>query len=124
VSAIEESGILPPLSCYTLPVPVTPLPRSIKEEAMRAGSEFLQQQCQRHERFLALALVVSYVTLAWLRNQATGTYNVREWGTFDGVKVLEFAPLGRPRSVKLALGRFVCHYLASVRLTRYKLEST
>jgi hypothetical protein len=45
---------------------------------MRAGSEFLQQQCQQHERFLALAFAVSYGTLAWLRNQATGMYNVRE----------------------------------------------
>jgi hypothetical protein len=93
-SAIEESGILPPLSYYKLTVPVTPLPRSLNEEAMRAGSEFLQLQSQRHERFLALAFVESYGTLDWLRNQAAGTYNVRELGAFDGVKVLEFAPCG------------------------------
>ena len=93
-SAIEESGILPPLSYYKLTVPVTPLPRSLNEEAMRAGSEFLQQQSQRHERFLALAFVESYGTLDWLRKQAAGTYNVRELGAFDGVKILEFAPRG------------------------------
>jgi hypothetical protein len=91
-AAIEESGILPPLIYYRLTVPVTPLPRSLNEEAMRAGSEFLQQQSQRHQRFLALAFVESYGTLEWLRRQATGTYNVRELGAFDGVKVLEFAP--------------------------------
>jgi Dolichyl-phosphate-mannose-protein mannosyltransferase len=95
-SAIEESGILPPLSYYKLTVPVTPLPRSLNEEAMRAGSEFLQQQSQRHERFLALAFVESYGTLDWLRNQAAGTYNVRQLGIFDGVKIFEFAPRGGP----------------------------
>jgi Dolichyl-phosphate-mannose-protein mannosyltransferase len=96
-SAIEESGILPPLSYYKLTVPVTPLPRSLNEEAVRAGSAFLRQQSQRHERFLALAFVESYGTLDWLRNQAAETYNVRQLGTFDGIKVLEFAPRdGRP----------------------------
>ena len=93
-SAIEESGILPPLIYYKLTVPVTPLPRSLNPEAMRAGSEFLQQQSQRHERFLALAFVESYGTLDWLRNQAAGTYDVTQLGVFDGVKVLEFVPRG------------------------------
>jgi len=93
-SAIEESGILPPLIYYRLTVPVTPLPRSLNPEAMRAGSEFLQQQSQRHERFLALAFVESYGTLEWLRSQATGTYDVTQLGVFDGVKVLEFVPRG------------------------------
>ena len=92
--AIEESGILPPLIYYRLTVPVTPLPRSLNPEAMRAGSEFLQQQSQRHERFLALAFVESYGTLDWLRNQAAGTYDVTQLGVFDGVKVLEFVPRG------------------------------
>ena len=93
-SAILESGILPPLSYYRLSVPVTPLPRALNDEAMRDGSRFLQQAAQRHQRFLALAFVKSYETLDWLRNQAGGTYNVRELGAFDGVKVLEFAPRG------------------------------
>jgi len=93
-AAIEESGILPPLIYYRLTVPVTPLPRSLNEEAMRAGSEFLQQQSQRHERFLALAFVESYGTLEWLRSQATGTYDVTQLVVFDGVKVLEFVPRG------------------------------
>jgi hypothetical protein len=92
--AIMESGILPPLSYYQLGVPVTPLPRALNDEAMRDGSKFLRQQSQRHGRFLALAFVESYPTLDWLRNQAGGTYNVRELGAFDGVKVLEFAPRG------------------------------
>jgi hypothetical protein len=92
--AIMESGILPPLSYYQLGVPVTPLPRALNDEAMRDGSKFLQQQSQRHGRFLALAFVESYPTLDWLRNQAGGNYNLRELGAFDGVKVLKFAPRG------------------------------
>jgi len=93
-SAIEESGILPPLIYYRLTVPVAPLPRSLNPEAMRAGLEFLQQQSQRHERFLALAFVESYGTLDWLRNQAAATYDVTQLGVFDGVKVQEFVPRG------------------------------
>ena len=90
--AIEESGILPPLSYYKVTVPVAPLPRTLNQEAMRAGAEFLQRQTRRHERFLALAFVESYGTLDWLRNQAAGTYEVTQLGVFDGVKVLQFVP--------------------------------
>ena len=91
-SAIEETGILPPLSYYKVSVPVTPLPRGLNEEAIRAGSEFLRQQAQRHQRFLALAFVQSYDTLNWLVKEAAGTDDVRQLGVFDGVKVLEFVP--------------------------------
>ena len=92
--AILQSGILPPLSYYQLSVPVTPLPRALNDETMRDGSRFLQQAAQRRQRFLALGFVQSYETLDWLRNQAGGTFNVRELGAFDGVKVLEFVPRG------------------------------
>jgi hypothetical protein len=89
-AAIEETGILPPLSYYKLTVPVAPLPRSLNEETIRAGSVFLQQQEQR--RFLAMAFIESYGTLDWLTKAAGATHTVRELGAFDGVKVLEFVP--------------------------------
>jgi hypothetical protein len=89
-AAIEETGILPPLSYYKLTVPVAPLPRALNEEAVRAGSVFLQQQAER--RFLAMAFVESYGTLDWLANAAGASHTVRELGVFDGVKVLEFVP--------------------------------
>jgi hypothetical protein len=89
-SAIEESGVLPPLSYYKLTVPVAPLPRALNEEAIRAGSLFLQQQ--EHRRFLAMAFIESYGTLDWLAGAAGATHTVRELGAFDGVKVLEFVP--------------------------------
>jgi hypothetical protein len=89
-AAIEETGILPPLSYYKLTVPVAPLPRSLNEEAIRAGSVFLQQEAQR--RFLAMAFIESYPTLEWLAKAAGASHTVHELGVFDGVKVLEFVP--------------------------------
>jgi Dolichyl-phosphate-mannose-protein mannosyltransferase len=89
-AAIEETGILPPLSYYKLTVPVAPLPRTLNEETIRAGSVFLQQQAQR--RFLAMAFIESYGTLDWLAKAAGASHTVHERGVFDGVKVLEFAP--------------------------------
>jgi hypothetical protein len=89
-AAIEETGILPPLSYYKLTVPVAPLPRALNEEAIRAGSVFLQHQAQR--RFLAMAFVESYGTLDWLAKAGGASHTVRELGVFDGVKVLEFVP--------------------------------
>jgi hypothetical protein len=91
-SAIEESGILPPLSYYRLSVPVTPLPRALNDEAMRDGLRFLQQANARHQRFLAMAFAQSYETLDWLAKKAAATGEVRELGQFDGVRVLEFRP--------------------------------
>ena len=88
--AIGESGILPPLGYYKLTVPVTPLPRALNDEAIRAGSLFLEQEADR--RFLAMAFVESYGTLDWLAKAAAVTHTVRELGVFDGVKVLEFVP--------------------------------
>jgi hypothetical protein len=89
-SAIEDSGILPPLSYYKLSVPVAPLPRTLNEETIRAGSEFLADH--RHKRFLAMAFVESYATLDWIQEKAAATDYVHPLGTFDGVKVLEFVP--------------------------------
>jgi hypothetical protein len=89
-AAIEETGILPPLSYYKLTVPVAPLPRTLNEEAIRAGAVFLQQQAER--RFLAMAFVESYGTLDWLAKAAATNHTVHELGVFDGVKVLEFVP--------------------------------
>ncbi len=94
-AAIEASGILPPLSYYKLTVPVTPLPRALNGETVRAGSAFLHQEELRHERFLAMAFAQSYDTLDWLSRRAAGGYDVRPLGDFDGVRVLEF----RPRTV-------------------------
>jgi hypothetical protein len=89
-SAIEDSGILAPLSYYKLSVPVVPLPRALNDEAVRVGSRFLQQAA--HRRFLALAFWQSAPTLDWLKKNAAATHSVRELGVFDGVTVLEFLP--------------------------------
>jgi hypothetical protein len=93
--AIEESGILPPISYYKISVPVVALPRALNAEAMRVGSQFLQQAAQQHERFLAAAFAESYATLDWLVTQTATTYDVHNLGDFDGVRVLEFVPRTR-----------------------------
>ena len=91
-AAIRESGILPPLSYYPLTVPVTPLPRALNEEAIHDGAQFLQQQAQDHQRFLATAFAQSFETLDWLTKNTAGRFDVRLLGEFDGVRVLEFRP--------------------------------
>jgi hypothetical protein len=94
--AVKDSTIFAPLSYYPLSVPVVGLPRGLNQAAMRAGSEFLQQASEHHQRFLALAHQPSYPTLNWLANRAAGTYQVRALGIFGEVKVLEFVPLSQP----------------------------
>jgi hypothetical protein len=91
-SAIKDSNIFAPLTYYKLNVPVVPLPRALNDEAVRIGSQFLQEAAQRHQRFLALAFEWSYKTLDWIASNASRTYYVRELGVFDGIKVLEFIP--------------------------------
>jgi hypothetical protein len=91
-SAVKDSVIFAPLTYYKLSVPVVPLPRALNGEAVRIGSQFLQDAAQRHERFLAVAFEPSYRTLEWIANNASGAYYVRELGVFDGIKVLEFEP--------------------------------
>jgi predicted 2-oxoglutarate/Fe(II)-dependent dioxygenase YbiX len=98
--AIEESGILPPISYYKITVPVVALPRALNAEARRVGSQFLQQAEQQHERFLAAAFAESYATLNWLTAQASKTYDVHNLGDFDGVRVLEFVPRTRTNALR------------------------
>ena len=91
-AAVKDSAIFAQLSYYQLSVPVVPLPRALNAEAVQAGSRFLQEAANRHERFLALAFEPSYQTLDWLASNAEGTHRVHELGMFDRVKVLEFVP--------------------------------
>jgi uncharacterized membrane protein len=91
--AVKDSAIFAPLSYYPLSVPVVGLPRGLNQAAMRDGSEFLQEAARHNERFLALANDPSYPTLDWLADQTESTYQIRELGIFDLVKVLEFVPV-------------------------------
>jgi mannosyltransferase len=91
-AAAKDSAIFAPLTYYKLSVPVVAFPRSLNDGAMRVGSEFLQNEAQRHERFLALAFEPSYKTLTWIAGNASRTYQVHQLGIFDGIKVLEFIP--------------------------------
>jgi mannosyltransferase len=80
------------LSYYRLSSPVVPLPMALNNDAIRIGSQFLQEATKKHERFLAIAEDRSYETLDWLSQRAAGTYSVRNLGVYDRVEVLEFVP--------------------------------
>ncbi len=88
--ALKDSNLFAPLSYYKLSVPVVGLPRDLNDEAMREANVFLRSAA--HQRFLALAYAPSYDTLDWLTEQTADTHLVREVGTYDDVKVLEFTP--------------------------------
>ena len=92
VDSAKESFFFAPLFYYKLSVPVVPLPRTLNDEAIRAGSRFLEEAARKHERFLAMAYEPSYKTLDWLALSASATHSVRKLGIFDGVEVLEFVP--------------------------------
>ncbi len=88
----KDSALFTPLSYYRLSVPVVGMPRTLNAQAIRIGSDFVQQAAQRRERFLALAYIPSYATLHWLVNIAAQTHEVRVLGQPYGVVVLEFRP--------------------------------
>jgi hypothetical protein len=91
-SAVKDSAIFAPLSYYQVSVPVVALPRALNQEAVRLGSLFLQQEAQRHERFLAAGYFASYATLDWLASHSAATHDVRWLRDFNGIKVVEFVP--------------------------------
>jgi hypothetical protein len=95
-AAIDDSAVLTPILYYKLTVPVVALPRSLNDEAVRVGLNFLERAARHHERFLAMASEYSYPTLEWLSDHALRTNYVHELGVMDGVKILEFVPRAVP----------------------------
>ena len=92
VDSPGQSIFFAQLSYYPLSVPVVPLPRALNSVAMEAGTRFLKQAEEKHERFLALAFYKSYPTLEWLWHSAEGSYSVRKLTVSNGITVLEFDP--------------------------------
>jgi mannosyltransferase len=90
--AVKDSALFAPLSYYKLSGPVVGLPRTLNDEAIRVGSNFLLDAAGRGERFLVLGYIPSYKTLYWLANSASGTHYVHELGESNGVVILEFQP--------------------------------
>lgn len=93
IDSAKSSRLFAPLSYYKLSVPVVPLPMRPNAEAIRVGSQFLDEATRKHERFLAMGDAVSYETLNWLAKQASEAYEVHRLGVFDKeTEVLEFDP--------------------------------
>jgi 4-amino-4-deoxy-L-arabinose transferase-like glycosyltransferase len=95
-AAAKDSAIFAPLSYYQLTVPVVTLPRALNDRAKQAGSQFLKEAAQRHQRFLAVGFMASWETLDWLVDATDDVYSARELGTFNGIRVLEFTPVAPP----------------------------
>ena len=91
---VKNSGLFTPLSYYKVSVPVVAMPRALNNEAVRAGSAFVQEAAQRRERFLALAYIPSYETLDWLTSISSPTHVARKLAELDEIQVLEFDPRG------------------------------
>lgn len=91
-SAVKGSILFAPLSYYTMSVPVVAMPRTLTNDAIRLGSAFLQEQVKQRSRFLTMGFMASYPTLDWLAKNASASYEVRELGSFDEVRILEFTP--------------------------------
>jgi hypothetical protein len=89
----EKSRYFTPLSYYRMSVPIIPLPYALNDETVRAGTRFLKDSEHSRRRFLAMGNVKAYSTLDWLRQITAGSYSVRDIGTFDDIKVLEFDPV-------------------------------
>jgi hypothetical protein len=90
IDSAKENSLFAWLSYYRLTVPVVPLPKSLNEEAIRVGSNFLRDASRKHQRFLAAAHSPSIGTLEWLAHSASAAYTVHKIGDFDGVEVIEF----------------------------------
>jgi hypothetical protein len=95
-AAAKDSALFAPLSYYQLTVPVVPLPRELNDKAKQAGSQFLKEAAQRHQRFLAVGFMASWETLDWLVDATDDVYAARELGMFNGIRVLEFTPVAPP----------------------------
>ena len=90
--SVKDSPLFAPLGYYKLSAPVVPLPRDLNPESIRLGSEFLQEATQKHERFLAVGEAPSQKNLDWLKENASGAFDVRTIGVYEGMSVLEFTP--------------------------------
>ena len=93
---VKDSAFFAQLSYYKLDAPVVGLPRAMNEQAVRIGSDFVQEATKRRQRFLAMGYTYSYDTLHWLISATSATYDVRVLGQPSWVVVLEFTPRPEP----------------------------
>jgi len=93
METVKGSLLFAPLSYYKVSVPVVPLPQLMNDEAVRDGTQFLQEAARKHMRFLVIGdQTVNSKTLDWFAHNAAATHSVDNLGVFDGNEVLEFVP--------------------------------
>jgi hypothetical protein len=89
-SQVKSSHFFSSLSYYPLTSEVVGMPRTLNQKAEQIGNEFLREY--PHRRFLQLGFVYSTDIARWLVERTKGEYRVRDLGSYDGVRVLEFTP--------------------------------
>ncbi len=104
-SELPESNFEPPpsdplnsasyaqFSYYKLSAPIVPLPRSLNDRAKNQIQRFLANARPAHEPFLVMGWDESLPTLNWINQSASEVYSHRLLGVFDGIWVVEYAPL-------------------------------
>jgi hypothetical protein len=92
IESAKTSPLFAPLSYYRLNVPVVPLPRDLNSETKRVGSNFLQQEAYKHQRFFAVEPFGSHKTIEWIEQEASAAYTFKKLEDIDGFEILEFVP--------------------------------
>lgn len=91
-----ENALVSQLSYYPVDAPVTLLPYSLNDEAMRIGRQAVLAAAQRRQRFLAVGSPACYPTLQWLASSSHGEFTAQLMRNFDGVAVVGFQPVTGP----------------------------
>ena len=93
-AAIKDSALFAPLVYYHLSVPVVPLPRALNDEAIRPGSQFLQEAASNVMNVFSPSHSSRPITplIGWQVTPKEGHNRVHELGVFDRIPVLEFIP--------------------------------
>src|SRR5208283_5357428 len=78
----SENALNSQVSYYTIDAPVTFLPMSLNDEAIRIGKQTVATALLRRQRFLAIAGPTSYQTIDWLANYSRGAFTAQFMGNF------------------------------------------
>ncbi|MGA8489014.1 MAG: glycosyltransferase family 39 protein [Terriglobales bacterium] len=89
----SENALVSQLTYYPIEAPVTLLPFSLNDEAMRIGAQTVSAATQLRQRFLAIGAPECYPTIEWLANYSRAAFTARSIGDFNGIVVVEFRPV-------------------------------
>lgn len=89
----SENALVSQVTYYPIDAPVTLLPYSLNDEAIRISSQMVLAAARRHQRFLGIGTPECYPTLKWIADSSSGAFTAKTMGNFDGIVVVEYRPL-------------------------------